>query len=78
MEVTKVDIAIIGSGSAGLAEFVQRMVSAAGLEINLQGCEVQREQIPLLADAAAQQWTGNFNPRQVDPESLVSIYENAY
>ena len=69
---------VAGSGSHGIAEFVEQMTKTAGLEINLQGCGVQREQIPQLADAAAQQWTGKFNPRPIDSESLVSIYENAY
>lgn len=67
-----------GSGSAGIAGFVEQMVRAAGLEISLQGCGVPREQISQLALAAAQQWTGQFNPRQVDSDSLASIYENAY
>lgn len=65
------------SGSAGIAEFVERMVKAAGLEINLQGCGVQREQIPVLAEAAARQWTGQFNPRPLVSQSLVTLYENA-
>jgi len=67
-----------GSGSHGIADFVQRMVKAAGLEISLQGCGVRREQIQQLAEAASQQWTGKFNPRPVTPESLAEIYERAY
>ncbi len=68
----------LGSGAAGIAEFVERMVSEAGLQNNLQGCGVQREQIVQLAAGATQQWTGKFNPRPVDSESLESIYENAF
>ena len=66
------------SGSAGIADFVQRMVQAAGLEINLQGLGVPREQIPELAEAASRQWTGQFNPRPVNSEELAAIYENAF
>lgn len=66
------------SGSAGIADFVERMVQAAGLEINLQGLGVPREQIPELAEAASRQWTGQFNPRPVNSEELAAIYENAF
>ena len=66
------------SGSAGIADFVQCMVQAAGLEINLQGLGVPREQIPELAEAASRQWTGQFNPRPVNSEELAAIYENAF
>ena len=66
------------SGSTGIADFVERMVKAADLKISLQGCGVLREQIPRLAEAAARQWTGQFNPRPVDSTSLASIYENAF
>lgn len=66
------------SGSAGIADFVERMVKAAGLEISLQGLRVPREQIPELAEFASRQWTGQFNPRPVDPPSLATIYENAF
>ncbi len=66
------------SGSQGIADFVERMVKAAGLATNLQGLGVLREQIPQLAEAASRQWTGQFNPRPVDTLSLISIYENAF
>lgn len=66
------------SGSAGIAEFVQHMVKAAGLQISLQDLEIPREQIPMLAEAAAQQWTGKFNPRPVTSDELSAIYQNAF
>jgi len=66
------------SGSAGVAEFVQQMVKAAGLEISLQDLKIPREQIPMLAAAAEQQWTGNFNPRPVTSDELSAIYQNAF
>ncbi|MGI9519850.1 MAG: iron-containing alcohol dehydrogenase family protein [Pirellulaceae bacterium] len=66
------------SGSQGIADFVERMVKAAGLETSLQGLGVVREQIPELAEAASRQWTGQFNPRPLDTPSLITLYENAY
>jgi alcohol dehydrogenase len=65
------------SGSAGIADFVERMVKAAGLHVNLKGCGVPRKEIQELAESAAHQWTGQFNPRPVDSGSLAAIYENA-
>lgn len=66
------------SGSAGIAEYVQQMVKAAGLEISLQDLQIPREQVPMLAEAAAQQWTGKFNPRPVTSDDLSAIYQNAF
>ena len=72
------DLPPASSGSRGLADFVEKLVESAGLEINLQGCGVQREQIPALAEAAASQWTSQFNPRPVGSEILAQLYEQAY
>jgi alcohol dehydrogenase len=66
------------SGAAGLADFVTQLVEAAGLKIKLDQCGVSKEKMPELATAAAQQWTGTFNPRAVDQASLLGIYQNAF
>lgn len=66
------------SGSVGLAEFLTKLIEAAGLNIKLDQCGVHKDKMPELATAAAQQWTGTFNPRAVDQESLMEIYQNAY
>lgn len=66
------------SGAEGLADFVTSLVDAAGLKTNLDACGVQQDIFVKLADQAAQQWTGTFNPRPVDPESLLQLYQNAY
>ena len=39
---------------------------------------VERARLPELADAAAEQWTGTFNPREVDAKALLGLYENAF
>jgi alcohol dehydrogenase len=66
------------SGSAGLADFLTELIEAAGLKIKLDQCGVQQDKMPELATAAAQQWTGTFNPRAVDKDSLMQIYQNAF
>lgn len=66
------------SGAAGLADFLTTLVENAKLATQLAGCGVEKEKLPELAGAAAQQWTGTFNPREVDQESLLSIYESAF
>jgi alcohol dehydrogenase len=57
---------------------VTQLVEAAGLKIKLDQCGVSKEKMPELATAAAQQWTGTFNPRAVDQASLLGIYQNAF
>jgi alcohol dehydrogenase len=39
---------------------------------------VKREDLPLLAEQAAQQWTGTFNPRPFDAAGALEIYEWAF
>ena len=66
------------SGSAGLAEFLTSLVENAKLATHLAGCGVEKDKLPELAEGAAKQWTGTFNPRDVDSESLLSVYESAW
>ena len=61
-----------------LADAVQQFVRAAGLATQLNELGVEREKLDQLAGEAAKQWTGNFNPRPVDAESLLGIYEQAF
>ena len=66
------------SGAQGLADFLTSLVENAKLETRLAGCEVEKERLSELAEAASKQWTGTFNPRPVDPENLQAIYESAF
>jgi len=66
------------AGVGGLADFLTGLVSQAGLATQLAAANVQQQNLPELAEAAAKQWTGNFNPRPVDPANLLSMYEAAY
>jgi alcohol dehydrogenase len=65
-------------GPDGLASFVSRLVNQAGLPQKLSECSVDRASLPKLAEAAAKQWTGTFNPRQVGVAELLRLYEDAF
>ncbi len=66
------------SGTQGLADFVSTLVSAAGLKIELKQMGIEQEKLSELANAAAEQWTGTFNPRPVDSSSLLGLYQSAF
>jgi alcohol dehydrogenase len=66
------------SGVVGLAEYVGGLVVAANLPTRLRDCQVAPERLPKLAEFAAKQWTGTFNPRPVGPAELLALYEQAY
>lgn len=61
-----------------LADFVQDLVSGAGLSTRLSDLKVDADKLQQLATEASKQWTGNFNPRPVDAESLLTIYQQAF
>ncbi|MCA9174179.1 MAG: iron-containing alcohol dehydrogenase, partial [Planctomycetales bacterium] len=64
-------------GVEGLAGCIREMVISAGLRDRLGQLNVPEDQLPALAAAAAQQWTGTFNPRPVDAAQLEQIYRRA-
>ena len=67
-----------GQGGAALADQLTDLLQQAGLSTHLRDCGVELERLPELARDAAQQWTGNFNPRPVDEPSLLELYRQAY
>lgn len=67
-----------GQASHVLAEVVAEFARQVGLPERLSECGVERDKLPELAEDAAQQWTGTFNPRKVSFEELLAIYETAY
>lgn len=60
-----------------LADFITRTIRAAGAPTCLSECGLDENLIPTLAQEAAKQWTGNFNPRPVTAESLEELYRCA-
>ncbi len=61
-----------------LASRIAALVSHSGLPTCLAQCGVERRMLPQLAEDAAKQWTGTFNPRPVDESSLLELYEAAF
>jgi alcohol dehydrogenase len=66
------------TGAEAIAQRVDALACAAGLPRRLADCGVSRGILPVLAEEAAQQWTGKFNPRPVGYEELLGLYEGAY
>ena len=76
---------LIGAGNGGpqraaeaLARRLEQLALAGKLPTRLQAAGVRREDLPALAEAAAQQWTGKFNPRPLDAAGALELYNLAY
>jgi len=61
-----------------LPERLRELASIAGLPANLREAGVPQEALPRLAEDAATQWTGKFNPRLFDRAGALEIYQRAY
>jgi alcohol dehydrogenase len=60
-----------------LARRLEDLVRAAGLPATLEDAGVRPELLPELAELAATQWTGTFNPRPFDAGGALEIYTMA-
>ena len=65
-------------GAGGLADYLTQLAQQAGLATGLSALNVPGEDLPRLAAEAARQWTAQFNPRTVDEERLLGLYQAAY
>ena len=61
-----------------LYERISELKAVARLPERLRDFGIQREDLPQLAEEAAEQWTGKFNPRQVSEVELLKLYEATY
>ncbi|HEX8149498.1 MAG TPA: iron-containing alcohol dehydrogenase [Pyrinomonadaceae bacterium] len=66
------------SGGEALARRVEELAEAGGLRHTLSESGVSREDLPALAEDAAGQWTGRFNPRAFDAAGALEVYGWAY
>ena len=66
------------SAAEQLARYLTAVVKDWGLPTSLEECHVRTDLIPTMADEAAKQWTGTFNPRPVDVSSLRELYGCAF
>lgn len=64
--------------SEALARRLEQLAAVAGLQSSLSEAGVEQAHLPLLADEAAKQWTGGFNPRPFDLAGALELYESAY
>ncbi|HEX6184224.1 MAG TPA: iron-containing alcohol dehydrogenase [Pyrinomonadaceae bacterium] len=67
-----------GAGVEWLARRVEELAGAGDLRRRLSESGVPREDLPALAEDAAGQWTGRFNPRAFDAAGALEVYEWAY
>jgi alcohol dehydrogenase len=67
----------LGVSAEPLARRITELMQAAGLPTALSACGVSPGILPVLAEEAAQQWTGRFNPRPVTEGDLLRLYEAA-
>jgi alcohol dehydrogenase len=63
---------------ADLADRLAAMANDAGLPGRLRDLGVPQEPLPALAEEAAAQWTGRFNPRLFGSKGALEIYQSAY
>jgi alcohol dehydrogenase len=61
-----------------LASRLRTLAEAAGLPATLRDAGVKEEALPRLAEEAAGQWTGKFNPRPLDAAGALEIFQRAY
>lgn len=61
-----------------LADFVQQLVDRSGLSRGLSDLGLDARAIPSLAVDATKQWTGTFNPSQLDVDDFRRLYELAF
>jgi alcohol dehydrogenase class IV len=67
-----------GDAPAHLASRLEQLIVAAGLNRTLRERGVSADALPDLADLAALQWTGTFNPRPFDAIGALEIYRAAF
>lgn len=61
-----------------LARRLEQLARAGGLDRRLANIGVSKSDLPVLAEVAAVQWTGRFNPRPFDRAGALELYEWAY
>ena len=61
-----------------LALRLEELATAGGLQRTLSGADVPLSDLSLLAEEAAEQWTGQFNPRPFDSKGALEVYQCAF
>jgi alcohol dehydrogenase len=61
-----------------LAERLSALAASSGMPRGLRAAGVPEADLPALAEMAALQWTGRFNPRPFNREGALELYREAY
>ncbi|GMV67420.1 MAG: iron-containing alcohol dehydrogenase [Candidatus Omnitrophica bacterium] len=64
-----------GNPGECLAAWLETILAQGGLPGNMRDLGVQADDLPQLAQMAAEQWTGTFNPRPMNAELFRQLYE---
>jgi len=67
-----------GDAGEALSRRLERLAAAGGLAGSLSEAGVGRNNLQMLAEEAASQWTGRFNPRPFDAAGALEVYECAF
>jgi len=78
LEVAKIAAPSLIAAGERLREKIIELNGAAGLPPRLRECGVEKSLLPELAKAAANQWTGKFNPRSLTEIEFLQLYEAAF
>jgi len=57
---------------------LQQLLERSGLPTRLRQVGVPEDDLPALARAALEQWTGTFNPRPLQESAALALYQSAY
>lgn len=61
-----------------LARRLEQLAQAGNLPCKLRSLNIPSTDLPMLAEAAAKQWTGTFNPRAWSAAGALEVYQWAY
>ena len=66
------------SATEALAQRLEQLAASGGLHTRLSQAGISDADLSALAADAAEQWTGNFNPRTFNLEGALEVYRCAY
>jgi len=61
-----------------LARRLEELAETGGLRSSLRALGIPETELPALAEEAAEQWTGTFNPRPFTKQGAIEIYQCVY
>jgi alcohol dehydrogenase len=68
----------VGDKAEALAGRLEHFIQIGGLPRGLKAAGVDERDLPRLAEEAATQWTGKFNPRPFGAAQALELYRSAY